>query len=73
MTKRVNEEDSGHLRAGTRHLGGSIGVDGDHVLCPLLHFQLDVQLPLQGRDPVLVSRGATDCPRRMGVICGGQG
>lgn len=36
------------------YLGGSIGVDGNHVLNSLFDFELDVELPLQGSDAFLV-------------------
>lgn len=47
------------------YLGGSVGVDGDHVLHPLLDFQLDVELPLQGCDAFFVSRRSALGPRRL--------
>lgn len=37
------------------YLGGAIGVDWDHVLHPLLDFELNVKLPLKGGDALLVS------------------
>lgn len=36
------------------YLGGSIGVDGNHVFNSLLDFELDVELPLQRGDAFLV-------------------
>lgn len=37
------------------YLGGTVGVDGDHILDSLLDFELDVELPLQRCDALLVS------------------
>lgn len=36
------------------YLGGSVGVDGDHVFNSLFDFELDVELSLQGSDAFLV-------------------
>lgn len=36
------------------YLGGSIGVDGDHVFDSLFDLELYVELSLQGSDAVLV-------------------
>ena len=36
------------------YLGGSVGVDGDHVFDSLFDFELDVELSLQGSDAFLV-------------------
>lgn len=36
------------------YLGNPIGVDGDHVLCPLFDLQFDVELSLQSLNPVLI-------------------
>lgn len=41
-------------RVSVLHLGGSVGVDGDHVLNSLFDFELNVELPLQGSDAFLV-------------------
>src|SRR4029434_10962578 len=46
---------------------------GDHVLCPLLDLELDVELPLQRSDALLMRRHATLRPRVLwGVLCRGH-
>lgn len=58
-------------KTGVLYLGGSIGVDGDHVLNSLFDFELDVELSLQGSNAFFVGWRSTLCPRRLGtLICG---
>lgn len=40
--------------AGDLYLGRSVGVNRDHVFYALFDFELDVELPLQGGDALLV-------------------
>lgn len=40
--------------AGDLYLGRSVGVDRYHVFNALFDFELDVELPLQGGDALLV-------------------
>lgn len=47
-------------------LGSTAGIDWDHVLRSLLDLQLDVQLPLQGCDSVLI--GPADRAWRLGGV-----
>lgn len=55
------------------YFGGSIGVDGDHVLNSLFDFELDVELPLQGSNAFLVGWSSALCPRRLRtLICVGK-
>ena len=50
-----------------QYLGDSIGINGDHLLCSLFTLELDVELALQSRDPVLIGRAAAR-PGRLGGI-----
>lgn len=62
---------AGMDRVNILYLGGSIGVDGDHVLNSLFDFELDVQLSLQGSDAFLVGwRSALGPGRLRTLICG---
>ena len=51
-----------------QYLGGSIGVDGDHVLGSLFDLELYVELSLQGRDALLLGAGPALSPRRLGTL-----
>lgn len=48
-------------------LGSTTGVDRDHVLCSLLDLQLNVQLPLQGCDSMLLIGPIEGARRLVGV------
>ena len=51
-----------------QYLGGSISVDGDHVLGSLFDLELYVELSLQGRDAVQLGAGPALSPRRLGTL-----
>lgn len=52
------------------YLGGSVRVDRYHVLNALLDLELDVELPLQGGNALLVGRRPTLGPGRLrALVC----
>lgn len=52
------------------YLGSSVRVDWDHVFNALFDFELDVELPLQGGDALLVGRRPTLGPGRLrALVC----